>query len=95
MKEPVKIGRIVTLRRNTGDTRTLTYLTGDVFNTNPNASTWTKITEGAYALGASTHSLTLDVAEPVSRRYLMLYLTDSFNSPYTAICEIDVYRIEE
>jgi hypothetical protein len=95
MKTPIKIGKIVTLRRSTSDTKTLIYSIGDEFNTNPNASSWTKIAEGAYELGASNHNLTLDVTEDIPGRYLMLYLPDSFNSPYTSICEIDVYGIVE
>jgi hypothetical protein len=95
MKTPIKVAKIVTVRRNNGETKTLRYLTGDSFNTNPNASSWTKIAEGAYEPGTSNHSLTLDVAEPVAGRYLMLYLNDSFKTPYTSICEIDVYGIVE
>jgi hypothetical protein len=89
MKEQVEIGRIVTLRRNNGDTKTLQYFVGD--SPDVNANTWVKITEGAYASTIANHSLALDVAEPVAGRYLKLVLPDSFRDIHIAIVEVDVY----
>jgi hypothetical protein len=91
MKEPVEIARIITQRRNNGDTRTLQYFVGD--SPDADAGTWVKITEGAYISSSANHTLTLDVAEPVTGRYLKLVLPDSFRNPFTAICEIDVYGL--
>jgi hypothetical protein len=92
MKESVEIARVVTQRRNNGDTKTLQYFVGD--NPDANADTWVQIAEGTYAAavsGVDNHTLTLNVAEPVTGRYLKLVLPDSYRSPFTAICEIDVY----
>jgi uncharacterized protein YjdB len=90
MKESVEVVRIATLRRGgNADTKSLQYFIGD--NPDANAGTWTKIAEGAYPSRTSDHTLTLNVAAPVSGRYLKLVLPDSFRSVYTAICEIDVW----
>ncbi|KAA6342734.1 hypothetical protein EZS27_009537 [termite gut metagenome] len=91
MKEPIEAGRIITQRRSNGDTKTLQYFIGN--DPDPDAGTWTKIAEGAYASTTSAHSITLDVAEPVSGRYLKLVLPDSNRVPFTAICEIDVFGL--
>jgi uncharacterized protein YjdB len=91
MQEPVEIVRVTTQRHTVGDTKTLQYFIGD--DPDPNG-TWTKITEGAYASKTANHTLALDVAEPVSGRYLKLVMTDSYRTPYTEICEIDVYKFE-
>jgi hypothetical protein len=91
MKEQVDIGRIVTLRRSNGDTKTLQYFVSD--SPDVNSDTWVKITEGAYASASANHSLTLDVVEPVVGRYLKLVLPDSFRSIYIAIVEVDVYGV--
>jgi hypothetical protein len=91
MKEPVEIARIVTQRRINGDTKTLQYFVGD--SPNPNADTWVKVVEGAYISTSANHTLTLDVEESVTGRYLKLILPDSFRPPYTAICEVDVYGL--
>jgi hypothetical protein len=90
MKEPVDIDRIVTQRRN-GDTKTLQYFIGD--DPDPDG-TWTMIAEGAYASNTAAHILTLDLAEPVSGRYLKLVLPDSFRTPFIGICEVDVYKLD-
>jgi hypothetical protein len=87
MKASVEAGRITTQRRNT-DTKTLQYFIGD--NPDANAGTWTKIAEGTYA---SNNTLALDVAEPVSGRYLKLVLPDSNRAPFTSICEVDVFGL--
>ncbi|MDR0699380.1 MAG: Ig-like domain-containing protein [Tannerella sp.] len=91
MKEPQEVARIATLRRYNGDTRTLQYFVGD--SPDPDGE-WVKIAEGAYeSRESSNHTLTLDVATPVTGRYLKLVLPDSFRDVYTAICEIDVYGL--
>jgi hypothetical protein len=92
MKESVEIARVVTYRRSNGDTRTLQYFVSDT--PDANADTWVKIAEGAYLSTSSDHTLTLDVAEPVSGRYLKLVLPDSFRESFTAICEVDVYGLK-
>ncbi|MDR2385943.1 MAG: Ig-like domain-containing protein [Tannerella sp.] len=91
MKEPVTIARIVTRRRNNGDTKTIEYYTGD--EADANASTWKKITQGNYPQGQnSVIDLTLDATERLTGRYLKLIVSDSYRIPFTAITEIDVYR---
>jgi hypothetical protein len=91
MKEQVEIARIVTQRRNNGDTKSLQYFVGD--DPNPNADTWTKIAEGMYLSKEANHILSLNVTESVPGRYLKLLMPDSFRSPFTAICEIDVFKL--
>jgi hypothetical protein len=97
MQKPIKVARIITLRRNNGDNRTLRYYIGNNPNADPDpySPSWTKIAEGAYEPGSTNHSLTLEVAEPVAGRYLFLFINDSFRSPFSGICEIDVYGIVE
>jgi hypothetical protein len=93
MKTSIEVAKIATLRRaDYGDTKTLQYFIGN--DPNPNASTWKKIAEGAYASPTADHTLTLSVAVPVGGRYLKLVLPDSFRSTYTAICEIDVWGLK-
>jgi hypothetical protein len=89
MKEPVEIVKIVTQRG--GDTRTLQYFVGD--SSDANADTWVKIAEGIYDSPSADHTLTLEIAEPATGRYLKLVLPDSFRYPYTSICEVDVYGL--
>jgi hypothetical protein len=88
MKEPQEVARIVTLRRNNGDTKTLQYFVGD--SPDPDGE-WTKVAEGMYASTSANHTMTLDVADLVTGRYLKLILPDSYRQVFTAIHEIDVY----
>jgi hypothetical protein len=90
MKKPVEVARIVTQRRNNGDTKSLQYFVGD--SPDPNG-TWTMVAEGAFASKDANHTLTLDATAPLSGRYLKLLLPDSFREPFTAICEVDVYGL--
>jgi hypothetical protein len=93
MKEPQEVARIATLRRSNGDTRTLRYFVSDSPDLNGD---WVKIAEEAYeSQESSNHTLTLDVATPATGSYLKLVLPDLFRSVYTAICEIDVYKLVE
>jgi hypothetical protein len=91
MKEPVEVARIATLRRNNGDTRTLQYFVGN--SPDAGSDTWVKVAEGTYASTSANHTMTLDLAEPVTGRYLKLVLPDSYRDVFTAICEVDVYGI--
>jgi hypothetical protein len=93
MKEQVWVARIATLRDPRGDTKTLQYFVGD--NPDPDAKSWVKVAEGAYASQVADHTLTLDVkTEDLRRgRYLKLFLPDSFRNPYIEICEIDVFGL--
>jgi hypothetical protein len=89
MKEQIEVARTTTQRRSNGDTKTVQYWVGN--DPDPNASTWVKIIEGAYASQTANHTLTLDAAEPTSGRYLKLVLPDTFREIYIAICEVDVF----
>jgi uncharacterized protein YjdB len=91
MKERVECARIVTQRRNNGDTKTLQYFISD--SPDVDSETWTKVAEGMYASKTASHTLTLDATEPVSGRYLKLVLPDSHRDVFIAICEIDVYGL--
>jgi hypothetical protein len=91
MKEPIEVGRVVTLRRTNGDTKTLQYFMGD--SPDANDDTWVKITEGVYASTSANHTLTLNATEFVTGRYLKLVLPDSNRNPFIGICEIDVYGL--
>jgi hypothetical protein len=94
MKTPIRIGKIITLRRSVGDTKTLQYFVGD--DPNPSASSWVKIIEGAYPSVTAAHSLALDTSAPVATgQYLKLVLPDSFRGVHISICEIDVYEMIE
>jgi hypothetical protein len=92
MKEPVEAGRIVTLRRSNGDNKTLQYFVGD--SPDANADTWVKVAEGAYASQTANHTLTLNVTEFVTGRYLKLVIPDSYRDPFSGICEIDVFGLK-
>jgi hypothetical protein len=93
MKEPVEVSRILTVRRNNGDTKTIQYFVGDSHDVN--ADTWVKVAEGAYPSKESPeHTLILDVAVPVTGRYLKLVMPDSFRDPLIGLCEIEVYEIK-
>jgi hypothetical protein len=91
MKEPVEVARIVTQRRSNGDTKTLQYFVGD--SPDANADTWVKVAEGFYTSQTAGHTMTLNVTEFVTGRYLKLVLPDSYRDVFTAICEIDVYGL--
>jgi hypothetical protein len=91
MKEPVEVGRVVTVRRNNGDTKTVQYFVGD--SPEANADTWVKIIEGAYASKTANHTLTLNATQFVTGRYLKFVMPDSYRDPFTGICEIDVYGL--
>jgi hypothetical protein len=91
MINPVEVTRIITQRRNNGDTKTLQYFIGN--SPDPDGE-WTKIAEGMYASASANHTLSLNLAEPVTGRYIKLVLPDSYRPPYTGICEIDVYGLE-
>jgi hypothetical protein len=93
MKESREVTRIITLRRNIGDTKTLQYFMGD--SPDVNAGTWVKVVEGSYGSSGGDHTITLDIAAPVSGRYLKLVMIDSYRVPYTSICEIDVYGYDD
>jgi hypothetical protein len=91
MKEPETVARIVTRRRNNGDTKTIEYYLGD--EADVNSATWKKVTQGSYPQGQnSVIDLTLDATESLSGRYLKLIVSDSYRVPFTAITEVDVYR---
>jgi hypothetical protein len=93
MKTSIEVAKIATLRRSDyADTKTLQYFIGN--DPDPNANTWKKIAEGAYASPSANHTLTLNVAVPVDGKYLKLVLPDSFRETYTAICEIDVWALK-
>jgi len=92
MKEEVTIARIVTRRRNNGDTKTIEYYIGD--EANANSAGWKKVAQGNYPQGqSSVLDLTLDATERLSGRYLKLVVSDSYRIPFTAITEVDVYRV--
>jgi hypothetical protein len=95
MKKSITVARIATLRRSNGDCKTLRYYIGDTpaSTFDPDSPSWVKIAEGAYASNDANHTLTLDVTEPVTGRYLVLYMPDSFREPFIGVCEIDVYEI--
>jgi hypothetical protein len=91
MKEEVSIARIVTRRRNNGDTKTVEYYIGD--DADVNSADWKKVTQGNYPQGQSAViDLALDATERLSGRYLKLIVSDSYRVPFTAITEVDVYR---
>jgi hypothetical protein len=90
MGVPKEIARIDTYRRkNNTHTKSVWYYVGN--DPDPEAASWTKITEGTYASG---DLLTLQVSTSVSGRYLKIYLPDSNSNPYTSIAEIDVFGYE-
>jgi hypothetical protein len=89
MKVPLKVSKIVTQRRSNGDNKTLQYFVGD--SPNASADTWVQVAEGVYESKTANHTLTLDVTEFVTGRYLKLVIPDSFRVPFSGICEIDVY----
>jgi len=91
MKEQIEVARTITLRTSGGDTKTLQYFVSD--DPDPNAGTWIKVMEGAYASKTAAHSLQLDATESVSGQYLKLILPDSWKAPFTSICEIDVFGL--
>jgi hypothetical protein len=91
MKEPQTVARIVTRRRNNGDTKTIEYYLGD--EADANSATWKKVTQGSYPQGqSSVIDLMLDATESLNGRYLKLIVSDSYRAPFTAITEVDVYR---
>jgi hypothetical protein len=91
MQRQVMIGRVVTLRRSIGDNKTLQYFVSD--DADVDSDTWTLIAEGEYASSTADHTLSLDVSEFVSGRYLKLVLLDSFrDNVFTGTCEIEVWE---
>ncbi|MDR2039781.1 MAG: Ig-like domain-containing protein [Bacteroidales bacterium] len=90
MTESKTVRRVFTQRRSNGDTKDLQYFIGD--DPDPDATTWTKITEGAFPSQSAPHTITLDVVEPKSGRYLKLLMQQSYRDPFIGICEIDVYE---
>jgi hypothetical protein len=90
MQNPVEVCRIITWRRNNGDTKTIEYYIGD--DPAANASTWKKIASGDVWVN---HVCTLILEEPLSSgRYLKLVMPDSNRYPNTSITEIDVYQFQ-
>jgi hypothetical protein len=103
MKEQREVARTMTQRLANGEwtgTKSFQYFVSD--DPNPNATTWVKVIEDAFAAqntgwGVAENSLTSDAVAPFSKgRYLKLLLPDSFRSDngIIAICEIDVFGVK-
>ncbi|MDR0698322.1 MAG: Ig-like domain-containing protein [Tannerella sp.] len=93
MKKRHIVTRIATLRRKENNPKTLEYYVGD--SPDADSPSWIKVAQGSYASSGEPHDLTLNVTRFVAGQYLKLFLKDSFVPPYTGICEIDVYGVEE
>lgn len=85
-----RIVRIDTWRRpGSSDAKTVQYFVSD--DPNPDATSWTKVAEGAFTSG---DKLTIDIPDPGvtdQGRYLKLVLPDSNRAPHTSIAEISLY----
>jgi hypothetical protein len=90
MKNPIEISKIVTWRRDIGDTKTIEYYVGN--NPNASATTWTKIASGA--VWNDDNVCTLKPSNIVSGRYLKLVMPDSNRESIVSITEIDVYQFK-
>jgi hypothetical protein len=89
MGAPKTIVKIDTYRRN--NTKTVEYYVCNELPADLNLDAWTKIAGGS---SWSDNKLTLNATADVPVRYLLIYLPDSENPPYTTIREIDVFGYE-
>jgi hypothetical protein len=89
MQTPRTVARVVTFRREGGDTKSVEYYVSDSAD-----GPWTELVKGAYESPQADHTLTLDAPTPQTGRYLKLICPDSNRDTFVAIHEIDVYELK-